>query len=86
MKLQDIATALRRLRQHLDAGAHPARWSATLDRYDRHLLDAATMLEVPVPLMARGRRLLSDEDRADLEQALAEAGLDVRAALPGGAR
>lgn len=88
MRIEDVALGLRRLRQHLDAAGseHPARWSALVDRYDRLLLDAGQMLEIPTPSMARGRRLLTPEDRTALERALAEAGLDVRPMLPGGTR
>ncbi len=56
---------------------HRDGWSADLEAYDRRLVEAARMLDVvgpgpapPVPLTA--------EDRADLEQGLSEAGLEVR--------
>lgn len=88
MKIEDVSLGLRRLRRHLDAAGseHPARWPAVLDGYDRLLLDAGQMLEIPTPSMARGRRLLTPEDRTALEQALAAAGLEVRPMAPGGAR
>jgi hypothetical protein len=53
-------------------------WRFELGRYDRFLLWAAEMLEVPVPEPGGGR-LLDPADRAVLEDRLALAGLDVLA-------
>ena len=60
----------------------PEAVSAVMDRYDRLLLDAAAMLDVPIPDDARSPldpRLLTHPGRVALEEGLAAAGLDVRA-------
>jgi len=88
MSIETVAAQLRPLRARIDAQlANSHTWpskaeelAADLDRYDRRLLKAAAMLGVETP-KARHREqfLLTDEDRAGLEQRLVGAGLDVRA-------
>ena len=88
MTIESVAAQLRPLRARIDAQqANSHTWptkeeelAADVDRYDRRLLKAAAMLGVEAPA-ARHREqfLLSDDDRARLEQGLAEVGLDVRA-------
>jgi hypothetical protein len=88
MSLESVAAQLRTLRTRIDnQKANQHSWptkeeemAADIDRYDRRLLKAATMLQVtPPPSRRREQFLLSDDDRVHLEALLAEAGLDVRA-------
>ena len=54
---------------------------ADCDRYDRRLLKAAAMLGVAAPTgLGREQSLLSEDRRRQMEDRLAELGLDVRAA------
>lgn len=88
MSIESVAAQMRTLRARIDAQqANQHTWptkdeelAADLDRYDRRLLKAAAMLGVEAPT-GRGREhfLLSDQDRAQLEGRLVDAGLDVRA-------
>ena len=88
MSIEDVATQLRVLRNRLDAQvANPHSWptkeeehAADLDRYDRRLIKAAAMLGVESPPTRRRESFLfTDDDRRQLEDRLADAGLDVRA-------
>lgn len=88
MTIESVAAQLRPLRARIDAQqANTHTWptkeeelAADVDRYDRRLLKAAAMLAVEAPAARRREQfLLSDADRAKLEQRLAEVGLDVRA-------
>lgn len=59
----------------------PEEISAVVDRYDRLLVTAALMLDVDVPAEARSPvdpELLNHHGRLHLEEALREAGVDVR--------
>lgn len=66
--LERLASALRGLRARLDE-------EAVAPAYDHLLVEAAAMLEVPAPTPAPA---LEEAERAELEEALASAGLDVR--------
>ena len=88
MSIESVATELRTLRRRIDAQqANPHTWpskdeelAADIDRYDRRLMKAATMLQVEAPPRERrGHFLLSETARARLEERLVGAGLDVRA-------
>lgn len=89
MSIESVAMELRTLRRRIDAQqANQHTWptkeeelTADIDRYDRRLIKAAAMLQVEAPA-GRGREhsLLSDQDRARLEERLVYAGLDVREA------
>lgn len=88
MSIESVAAQLRPLRARIDAQqANTHNWptkeeelAADVDRYDRRLLKAAAMLGVEAPAARRREQfLLSDPDRAKLEQRLAEVGLDVHA-------
>lgn len=88
MTIDSVASQLRPLRARIDAQqANSHTWptkeeelAADVDRYDRRLLKAAAMLGVEAPVARRREQfLLSEDDRAQLEQRLVEAGLDVRA-------
>ena len=89
MSIESVATELRTLRRRIDAQqANQHTWptkeeelTADIDRYDRRLIKAAAMLRVDAPT-GRGREhsLLTEKDRARLEQRLVDAGLDVREA------
>jgi hypothetical protein len=91
MSIESVAAELRPLRARIDSQrANPHTWpskeeelDADCDRYDRRLIKAAAMLGVDAP-SGRGREgsLLSDPDRLQLEERLADAGLDVRARAP----
>lgn len=89
MTIESVAAELRPLRARIDAQrANQHTWpskeeelEADCDRYDRRLLKAAAMLGVVAPVgPGREQSFLSDDDRAELELRLADAGLDVRAA------
>jgi hypothetical protein len=88
MSIESVAAQLRTLRTRIDAQrANQHSWptkeeelAADIDRYDRRLLKAAAMLQVEAPATRhREQFLLSDGDRQQLEDRLAESGLDVRA-------
>ena len=86
MSMEDVAGELRQLRRRIDAQRTNAHtWpgkdeelAADLDRYDRRLVKAATMLRLEAPT-GTGREgfLLHEDDRMQLEQRLVLAGLDV---------
>jgi hypothetical protein len=85
IRIRRLAIELRVLRRRLDfyrrSGpwhGKEASWWFEQALYERYLLTAARMLEVPIPeLRRRGR--LAPEARAALEDRLALAGLDVLA-------
>ncbi|MDP9386913.1 MAG: hypothetical protein M3Q48_03040 [Actinomycetota bacterium] len=86
MRISRLAAELRMRRLRLRAYRHSPPWPgkdhafrSELVRYDSYLVLAATMLEVPVPEVPPGPRLLAPEARAALEDRLALAGLDVLA-------
>ena len=88
MSIEDVAAQLRTLRTRIEnQKANQHSWptkeeelAADIDRYDRRLLKAAAMLQVPPPASQRREQfLLSEADRGVLEERLAESGLDVRA-------
>ena len=88
MTIGSLATQLRALRGRIESQkANQHSWptkeeelAADIDRYDRRLLKAAAMLQVTPPASRRREQfLLSEDDRRELEQRLAESGLDVRA-------
>lgn len=85
VRIKRIAAELRMRRRRLDAyrGSSPwpgkdHAWRFEQTRYDRYLVVAAEMLEVPVPDGDDGG-LLPPDARAVLEDRLAHAGLDVMA-------
>jgi hypothetical protein len=86
--IESVAAQLRTLRARIEnQKANQHSWptkeeelAADIDRYDRRLLKAAAMLQVPAPASKRREQfLLSETDRLLLEKRLAESGLDVRA-------
>lgn len=88
MSIESVAGQLRTLRTRIESQrANRHSWptkeeelAADIDRYDRRLLKAAAMLQVPAPTSTRREQfLLSEADRLLLEERLAESGLDVRA-------
>lgn len=70
----------RRALRESRAGSAPAtrRWRRLAARYDRLLCQAAQTLNVPVPRLLKQSHVLGTRERAELERALAEAGLYVR--------
>lgn len=89
MTIESVAAQLRALRARIDAQkANQHSWptkgeelAADIDRYDRRLLKAAAMLQVTAPATRRRAEfLLSERERTQLEQRLADSGLDVRGA------
>ena len=88
MSIQSVAAELRTLRRRIDnQRANSHTWptkeeelAADLDRYDRRLIKAATMLQIGAPAgPGREHHLLTDDQREQLEVRLADGGLDVRA-------
>ena len=88
MTIESVAGQLRTLRTRIEnQKANQHSWptkeeelAADIDRYDRRLIKAAAMLQVPAPASTRREQfLLSEADRQLLEDRLAESGLDVRA-------
>jgi hypothetical protein len=78
LTIGQLSSELRSLRLRLIRyeQRHRDGWSADLEAYDRRLLEAAEMLDVPGPGTAPVP--LTAEDRAALEQGLSDAGLEVR--------
>ena len=80
-KRDRLAERLRRLRRRLDDPDRQAdvdAWELDLYSYDESLIVAADLLDVDVPKGARDE--MTGEQRTQLEDGLAAAGLDVRAA------
>ncbi len=77
--IERLGAELRSLRLRLIRYEQREReaWNADLEAYDRRLLDAAAMLEVASPPPGTALPLTAGE-RADLEEGLAAAGLEVR--------
>jgi hypothetical protein len=75
-----VGAELRRRRRALVGYEQPTRegWETDLVAYDRLLLDAAAMLEVPAPEPPPGLEPLTASQRDRLETGLAAAGMDVR--------
>ncbi|MFN2608512.1 MAG: hypothetical protein ABR511_11585 [Acidimicrobiales bacterium] len=71
-----IAEVLRDFHRRLSADPPlpPDQWELALYSYDDALVTAADLLDLDVPAAARDE--MGPEDRAALEQALADAGLD----------
>jgi hypothetical protein len=95
MSIESVADELRTLRRRIQAQqANQHSWpskeeelAADLDRYDRRLLKAATMLRMDTPTVShRDQFLLSQRDRSELEERLVHAGLDVHAPAEGSRR
>jgi len=91
MSIETLCAEIRRLRARIEAQrANQHSWptkeeelAADVDRYDRRLLKAATMLGLDPPaLRHREQYLLSDDDRAALERRLQDGGLDLHAQDP----
>jgi hypothetical protein len=84
-RVRRLAALLQERRRRLDhyasldapTSAERQAWDADLYTYDDALVSVADLLDVDVPPAARDD--LTPDDRAALEQALAAAGLDVRA-------
>ncbi len=78
-KRDRLAERLQSLRRRLDAPSDDQDvFELDLYSYDESLIVAADLLDVEVPKGARGE--MSAEQRAVLEDRLAAAGIDVRAA------
>lgn len=82
-RLAELGTQLRTLRSCFgtaDTPAAPGAWSAAAYAYDEALVLAAKSLHLrgaPEPFMVLGRRRLTEPERAQLEEGLAERGVDV---------
>ncbi len=76
-RLERMTTLLRELRERLTQ--EPAlpydQWEVELYAYDEALIITADLLDVPVSQAAREE--MGTADRAAIEQALADAGLDI---------
>ena len=78
-KRDRLAERLQDLRRRLDAPSDDQDvFELDLYSYDESLIVAADLLDVEVPKGARGE--MSADQRAVLEQRLADAGMDVRGA------
>jgi hypothetical protein len=76
-RVERVTALLRDLHARLEADPPLAadQWELALYGYDDALVTAADLFDIPVPAAARDE--MGPEDRAALEQALADAGLDV---------
>lgn len=76
-RLERMTTLLREIRERLTQ--EPAlpydQWEVELYAYDEALIVTADLLDVPVPQAAREE--MGQANRAAIEQALADAGLDI---------
>lgn len=78
-KRERLTERLRDLRRRLDQPpTDPDVWELDLYSYDESLIVAADLLDVEIPKGARDE--MSAEQRRVIEERLAAAGLDVRAA------
>jgi hypothetical protein len=79
-RIERITALLRDLHGRLSADPPLPfdEWELQLYAYDEALVTAADILDIEVPAAARDE--MGPDDRADLEQALADTGLDVRSA------
>ncbi|MGI9022161.1 MAG: hypothetical protein ACR2HV_02785 [Acidimicrobiales bacterium] len=77
-KLERVTSLLRQLHGRITADPPLPfdEWELQLYAYDEALVTAADLFDLDVPDAARDE--MGPDDRADLEQALADAGLDVR--------
>ena len=82
MPIERLGADLRERRRRLVGYEQLTRgeWEADLVSYDDLLLQASTMLDLPLPARADPETPLSPDQRAAVEQSLASAGLDVRTA------
>lgn len=76
-RIERVTALLRDLRSRLDADPPLAfdEWELQLYAYDEALVTAADIFDIEVPISVRDE--MSPDDRADLEAALADAGLDL---------
>jgi hypothetical protein len=76
-RVERVTTLLRELRGRLSTEPPLPfdEWELALYAYDEALVTAADIFDVDVPAAARDE--MGPDDRADLEQALADAGLDL---------
>ncbi|MGI9119840.1 MAG: hypothetical protein ACR2G7_06945 [Acidimicrobiales bacterium] len=78
--IREIGDELRRRRRGLVGYEQPTRegWDADLVAYDRLLVHAATLLEVPTTVVPPAAGPLTARQRDRLEIGLATAGMDIR--------
>jgi len=78
-RVERVTTLLRELRGRLSAEPPLPfdEWELVLYSYDEALVTAADIFDIDVPAAARDE--MGPDDRAELEQALTDAGLDLRA-------
>ena len=78
-RVERVTALLRELRGRLNADPPLPfdEWELLLYSYDEALVTAADIFDIDVPAAARDE--MGPEDRADLEQALADAGVDLSA-------
>ena len=76
-RLERMTTLLREIRERLtqEPGIPYEAWEVALYAYDEALVTTADLLDVEVPQAAREE--MGSSDRAAIEQALADAGLDI---------
>ncbi|HEX2193326.1 MAG TPA: hypothetical protein VHH09_09040 [Acidimicrobiales bacterium] len=76
-RLQRMTALLRELRGRLtqEPPLPSDQWELQLYAYDEALVTTADLLDVPVPQAARDE--MGPDDRAAIEQALVDAGLDL---------
>ena len=76
-RLERMTTLLREIRERLtqEPGLPYDEWEVALYAYDEALVTTADLLDVDVPQAAREE--MGSADRAAIEQALADAGLDI---------
>ena len=76
-RLERMTTLLREIRERLtqEPGLPYDQWELALYSYDEALVTTADLLDVDVPQSAREE--MGPADRAAIEQALADAGLDI---------
>jgi hypothetical protein len=76
-RLERMTALLRELRERLtqEPGLPYDQWEVALYAYDEALVSTADLLDVDVPQAAREE--MGPADRAVVEQALADAGLDI---------
>ncbi|MDP9419056.1 MAG: hypothetical protein M3P53_02720 [Actinomycetota bacterium] len=80
MPIELVGADLRERRRRLVGYEQPTRseWEADLVAYDDALLQAAAMLDVAVTVDKKPAAPLTPEQRAEVEQGLVAAGLDIR--------
>ena len=77
-RVERVTVLLREIRARLDADPPLPydEWELQLYAYDEALVTAADIFDIDVPITVRDE--MSPDDRAELEQALTDAGLDLR--------